>query len=132
MVQESTERTEYEGEVTSGAGDGQYFVSLDGYARQFNEKLGYDPYPGTLNVDLGGDVPAFEPASGVEITAWKDDDRTYGAATCYPVQIAGVAGHVVIPDRTHHDETTLEIIAAVCLRDELELADGDRVDVILD
>ncbi|MFA4936532.1 MAG: DUF120 domain-containing protein, partial [Candidatus Methanoperedens sp.] len=38
------------GKVITGLGEGQYYISLEGYRTQFREKLGFDPYPGTLNI----------------------------------------------------------------------------------
>lgn len=127
------------GTITSGMGEGRHYISLPGYNVQFKEKLGYDPYPGTLNVDL---VPsskrersAIESFEGVPIEEWEDEERTYGAAHCYPATVESAAGqavgdtHVIVPDRTHHDEDQLEIIAPVKLRDELDLADGDELTI---
>ncbi|HXV45112.1 MAG TPA: DUF120 domain-containing protein, partial [Nitrososphaera sp.] len=48
---ESTPATiDFEGSVVSGMGEGAYYMSLEGYRKQFKQKLGYEPYPGTLNV----------------------------------------------------------------------------------
>ena len=33
-------------------GEGSYYMSLKGYKKQFKEKLGYEPFPGTLNLKL--------------------------------------------------------------------------------
>jgi len=70
----------------------------------------------------------------VPIDAWEDEDRTYGAASCYGVTL--VAGderyeevHAIVPDRTHHDDDQLELIAPERLRDALDLDDGDTVEV---
>ena len=41
-----------EGKVVSGMGEGAYYMSLEGYRMQFNDKLGYEPYAGTLNLKL--------------------------------------------------------------------------------
>ncbi|MFW5935272.1 MAG: DUF120 domain-containing protein [Halolamina sp.] len=124
------------GAVTAGAGEGRHYISLPGYNRQFEERLGYDPYPGTLNVSLDeastrnrSELAAVE---GVPIDEWEDEERTYGSATCYPARLAADAGsadpvHVIVPDRTHHDEDQIEIIAPEMLRDELGLADGDEI-----
>ena len=43
---------EYSGALCSGMGDGRRFVSMAGYAEQFRERLGCDPFPGILNVSL--------------------------------------------------------------------------------
>ncbi|GAD53336.1 DNA-binding HTH domain in riboflavin kinase / CTP-dependent archaeal riboflavin kinase [Halarchaeum acidiphilum MH1-52-1] len=126
------------GHITSGMGEGRHYISLPGYNRQFAERLGYEPFPGTLNVEL--DEPsrrarsAMESLDGVDIDAWEDDDRTYGSATCYPAALETGDDtyepvHIIVPDRTHHDETKVELIAADRLRDELGLSDGDEVTV---
>ena len=73
------------GTVTTGMGEGKHYISLPGYERQFEERLGYTPFPGTLNVDLDessirarGELGA---QASIPIDSWEDDDRTYGAAT---------------------------------------------------
>ncbi|MFB6071271.1 MAG: DUF120 domain-containing protein [Halanaeroarchaeum sp.] len=125
------------GSVTSGMGEGRHYISLPGYRRQFEEKLGYDPYPGTLNVALTrqsrrerSGMESFDP---VDIDGWEDEERTYGPAYCYPATVEVPDGptsgpaHVIVPVRTHHDEDQVEVIAPEKLRDELGLMDGDEV-----
>lgn len=46
-----------EGRVVSGMGEGAYYMSLEGYRKQFREKLGYEPFPGTLNIKLSDQFP---------------------------------------------------------------------------
>ncbi|MEM4417606.1 MAG: DUF120 domain-containing protein, partial [Nitrososphaerota archaeon] len=41
-----------EGRVFAGFGEGAYYMSLSGYVSQMKEKLGFVPFPGTLNVSL--------------------------------------------------------------------------------
>lgn len=128
-----------EGTVTSGMGEGRHYISLPGYMRQFEEKLGYEPYLGTLNVDLDAESQrarsALEAMDGVRIEGWEDEERTYGPATCYHATVENDDGgsfspvHVIVPDRTHHDETQVELIAPEKLREELGLLDGDEVTV---
>jgi len=43
---------ELHGKVVTGLGEGQYYMSLEGYKTQFESKLGFTPYPGTLNLVL--------------------------------------------------------------------------------
>jgi len=130
-----------DGTVTGGMGEGRHYINLPGYKRQFEEKLGYEPYPGTLNVSLTADArrerSAMDAVEGVPIDSWEDDERTYGSATCYPATLdAGEDSyspvHVIVPDRTHHDEDQLELIAPDRLRDDLGLDDGDEVTVYVE
>jgi len=127
-----------EGTVTSGMGEGRHYISLSGYMEQFRERLGYEPFPGTLNVDLDEESvrarAAVSSLSGVPIDGWEDDDRTFGPATCYAATVGDDGAvaeetHIIVPERTHHDETQLEIIAPVKLREELGLDDGTVVSV---
>ena len=43
---------ELSGSVISGLGEGAYYMSLKGYTKQFKVKIGYIPFPGTLNIKL--------------------------------------------------------------------------------
>jgi len=117
-------------------GEGRHYIALDGYAQQFHDRLGYTPYPGTLNLELDQQSirarTALTRHEGIAIDAWESDDRTYGSATCYPVLLRFEGArtdraHIIVPDRTHHDTSQLEVIAPKRLREELGLVDGDAV-----
>jgi riboflavin kinase len=127
-----------EGRVTSGMGEGRHYISLSGYMVQFRERLGYEPFAGTLNVELTEESvrarAGMTSLDGIQIDGWEDDERTFGPATCYAATLSADdesfdTAHIIVPDRTHHDETQLEIIAPAKLRDELALADGDVLTV---
>lgn len=129
---------ELDGTVTVGMGEGRHYISLSGYMAQFETRLGYKPFLGTLNVSLADESArartALSAVDPVEIDGWEDDERTYGPAFCYPatVEAAGQQyerAHVIAPERTHHDEDQLEVIAPVKLREELGLNDGDSITV---
>ena len=124
------------GSVTGGMGEGRHYISLSGYMAQFRERLGYEPFAGTLNVDLTDESvrvrAGMESLSGVRIDGWEDDERTFGPATCYAATLevgdrTYETAHIIVPERTHHDETQLEIIAPDRLRDVLGLADEDEL-----
>ncbi|WP_435127508.1 DUF120 domain-containing protein [Halobaculum sp. D14] len=126
------------GTVTSGMGEGRHYIQLDGYHAQFVDRLGYEPFPGTLNVELSeGSVRAragLDAVDGIPIDGWEDDERTFGPATCYAATVSVDDAefeptHVIVPERTHHDEDKAEVIAPAKLRDELGLDDGDEVTV---
>ncbi|MFC7233481.1 DUF120 domain-containing protein [Saliphagus sp. GCM10025308] len=127
------------GTATSGMNEGKHYISLPGYARQFRNRLGYEPFPGTLNVDLTQEsqrrrsiLSSLDP---VQIDGWEDEERTYGPAACHPVAIETAGGatyenaHAIVPKRTHHDDNQLEVIAPVKLRDDLEVDDGDSLTI---
>jgi riboflavin kinase len=135
-VFEGTDAVELSGTVTSGMGEGRHYISLSGYMAQFRDELGYEPFAGTLNVDLDeASVRKRSRLNGVEpitIAGWEGDDRTYGPAFCYPATLevdgeSSADAHVIAPERTHHGEDQLEVIAPDKLRDRFDLADGDEV-----
>lgn len=127
------------GEVTSGMGEGRHYISLSGYRRQFIERLGYEPFAGTLNIDLEQESvrrrSSKQRFESIYIDGWEDDDRTYGPARCYPAIVETADGnryreaHTIEPERTHHDEDKLEVIAPEKLRDVLDLEDGDVITI---
>ncbi|MFW5929609.1 MAG: DUF120 domain-containing protein [Halobacteriota archaeon] len=125
-----------EGELTHGMGEGSYYIGLDGYQEQFEERLGYSPYPGTFNVELTEESirkrTALDSTDGVHIDEWQNDERTFGAATCYPAEVDGVKAHVIRPHRSHYPEDMLEVIARVKLVDELDVDHGDHVEVTVE
>jgi riboflavin kinase len=128
---EDGHRLSFKGRVTTGLGEGQYYISLDGYGRQFIEKLGFKPYPGTLNLKIKETFAQHE-ASAVNIAGFKDASRTFGGGKCYPVRIDGVRAAIIRPDRSSYPLNLVEIIAPVNLRKTLGLKDGDEVEVILE
>jgi riboflavin kinase len=144
-VFEEARPLELVGTVTDGMGEGRHYITLPGYMEQFRSKLGYEPYPGTLNVTLteagvrGRGALSGRPS--VRIEGWEDEDRTYGPADCYPATVAALEGegdrsyeqaHAIVPERTHHDEDSLEVIAPERLREVLELSDDDPIAVRVD
>ena len=121
------------GKVFSGLGEGRYYVSLEGYKRQFEEKLGFTPYPGTLNLKIPKEQMFFraklDEMDGIKIEGFKTKERTFGAVKAFGCRVDGIEGAIVIPQRTHYPKDVIEIIAPVKLRDVLGLKDGDWVEV---
>jgi riboflavin kinase len=126
---------ELEGNVLKGLGEGQYYVNIPGYRKQFEEKLHFVPFPGTLNVQLSESSSPLRnllrETPAIRVEGFNDGERTFGGGNCYPVVIGGIEAAVVVPERTHYPSNLIEIIAPVKLRDALKLNDGDRVVVKL-
>lgn len=124
-----------EGILFTGLGEGAYYVTRDGYRKQFLEKLGFDPYPGTLNLKLvtDYDMKTFSELltyPAVEIEGFTDESRTFGPVRCYPAIVNNkVKGAVVSALRSHYNTSVVEIIAPSFLRGQLKLKDGNKVKV---
>ena len=125
----------FEGTVFSGLGEGAYYLSKESYRKQFIEKLGFDPYPGTLNLKLSTDYDLetrkdLDSYPSIEIEGFTSEDRTFGFVKCYRVRVNDkINGALAFALRGHYDLSVLEVVAPVCLRKELNLKDGDKVKV---
>ncbi|BDR91213.1 DUF120 domain-containing protein [Vulcanisaeta souniana] len=123
------------GNVISGLGEGSFYMSLDGYVKQFIEKLGFKPYPGTLNIKLKPEYAKYklylDVLPGIYIEGFSNGVRTYGGVKCFKASIHGLPGAVLVIERTHHGFDTIEVISPYRLRDELSLKDGDEVEVLV-
>ncbi len=121
------------GTVVSGIGEGKYYMSLVPYKVQFNTHLGFEPYPGTLNIRLSSSsIPVRKKIDALEwirIKGFSTDGRTFGDAKCLPCHIGTIACGIVMPGRTHYPEDIIEVIAPVALRRKLGVEDTDTVTV---
>jgi len=127
-----------EGTVFTGLGEGAYYVTREAYRRQFIEKLGFNPYPGTLNLRITSEYDLrvrmdLEAYPAIEISGFKDKDRTYGPVRCFHALIGNrerrERGAVIFALRSHYDSSVLEVISPVYLRGRLKLRDGSKVKV---
>ena len=124
-----------EGTVFSGLGEGAYYVTREPYRRQFIEKLGFDPFPGTLNLKMNSEYDAkmrkeLEIYPGIPIGGFKNKDRTYGPVKCFHAMVNNKEkGAVILALRTHYGSSVMEVIAPSCLRERLNLKDGHKVRV---
>ncbi len=124
-----------EGTAFTGLGEGAYYISKEQYRKQFIEKLGFDPYPGTLNLRLTTEYDMrtrneLEAYPAIEVEGFTNESRTFGHVKCYPIIIENkVKGTLILALRSHYDTSVLEIIAPVFLRKHLKLKDGHKVKV---
>jgi riboflavin kinase len=121
-----------EGVLFSGIGEGAWYVSRPGYLRQFAEKLGFNPFPGTLNLRLKPEYEdekrLLETIPHIQIEGFRDGERTFGPVVCYKTKINDSEdGALISAVRTHYAGDVIEVIAASNLREKLGLKDGDTV-----
>jgi riboflavin kinase, archaea type len=121
------------GVVTSGLGQGAFFMSLPWVCEAVRRLAGFTPYPGTLNVRLVPDM----------IGSWRELRRRGGlvlqpppdqpcGARLYPVVVApGIGAAIIVPDLTRYGDDVLEVIAPIELRGRLGLQDGASIGIML-
>lgn len=121
----------FRGKVVRGLGEGEYYISRKGYRSQFLQQLGYEPFPGTLNIML--DEPfAASKFQEIRIEGFRDEGRVFGGCRCYKIKVNGIEAAIVRPEKSSYPANMVEIISPVCLRDALHLSDGDFVLVTLE
>jgi riboflavin kinase len=118
------------GIVFSDLGRAASFMALDWVQASLSDKLGYSPYPGTLNLRLETEsmIAAWreiQQSSGIEIGA---PDAAFCQARCFLVEIEGKhQGAVILPEVADYPADKIEVVAPVRLKDALEVSDGRRV-----
>lgn len=134
QIFELTEKLFFKGKVVSGLGEGRYYTEQKGYVDQFKEKLGFAPYPGTLNVEIKyverNKLRLLKNYNAININEFETNDRTFGSVGCFRAEINGVEGAIVMPLRSHYSNI-LEFISPCFLREKLDLKEGDDIKIVI-
>lgn len=134
QIFELNDRIHFKGKIVSGMGEGRYYTEQKGYLNQFKEKLGFVPYPGTLNVEIEflekNKLRLLRNQKSINIEEFESENRTFGGARCFHAEINGVPGAIVLPLRSHYSNV-LEFISPDFLRKKLKLKDEDMIDIII-
>jgi len=132
---ELTDHVTLRGKVVTGMGEGGYYITQKPYMDQFQSKLNFRPFEGTLNVKLTkedlGKMEFIKSMPGHTIDGFEKDGRTFGKATAYKAKIQNLDCAIVMPERSHYDDI-LELVCKYHLRRTLSINDGDVVSVIVD
>ena len=116
------------GKVVSGVRRAAYFTQLDWVQEQCMEKLGFRPYPGTLNVKISEEslpiIEALQKEQGIELIP---PDTEFCAARAMLLSVGSVSGAIIIPaeDVRVHGKNVIEVISPLRLKDALRVDDGD-------
>jgi riboflavin kinase len=117
------------GKVFSGSGESARFIEIPWVRKQIAEKLGFIPYPGTLNIKLAEGIAnskLLKKAKAIEILPTEGFCRGRCFNACFMDTLKCA---IVIPEVENYPENILEVIAAINLREKFKLKDGDIVDV---
>ncbi len=119
----------FKGTVLSGEGNGKKFVALPWFKQQVEEKLGFSPYLGTLNLHLLG--KEVEKRGLLETTGsmMVKPQTGYYSGLLFKATIDSLECTVVIPVMPNYPRDVLEVIAPVYIRGSLKLVDGSLVEV---
>lgn len=115
------------GKVFSGNGEGAKFIQLPWVKSQMAEKLGFTPYPGTLNTRIIKNhvkLKLYEKAKPTEISPVDG----FCVGKCFDAYLMdNLKCAIVVPEITNYPEDIVEIVAPMNLRAKYQLKDGDVI-----
>lgn len=125
------------GVIFSDLGRASSFLALDWVQDLLNQRLGYRPFPATLNIRPreAADAQVWRRVrtehAGTPLTSAADG---HCGAKLYRVAVAGVAGMkidgaVLLPEVADYPPDKIEIVAPVRLKDHFSVHDGDQLTV---
>ena len=135
VISKSPNSLSITGTITSGMGEGAYYMSMKGYTKQFKSKLDYIPFPGTLNVQLeekkfSESISHLSNYEGIKIDSFSDGKRTFGWVKCFKSKINNkIDCELILLERTHHDTTIVEFIAKNSIRKSLKIGNKSNVKI---
>lgn len=122
------ERQRISGALASGLGEAAGFTSLDWARAAFRDRLGIDPFPGTVNLILLSDP---DRAAWHLVKSWKGivlppPRPDWCNSRCYHARLNDrIDAAIVLPEIDSYPEDQIELIAAIGVRETLDLKDGD-------
>jgi CTP-dependent riboflavin kinase len=118
------------GRIVSGVKKGASFTQLDWVQEQCQKKLGFKPYPGTLNLEIDeATIPVVEALQQGEGLELAPPDAGFRSGHVYPISVMGVSGAIVAPaeEVRVHGKNIIEIMAPISLKEALDVKDGDEI-----
>ena len=125
------------GTIRPGLGEGSAFMSLNWVRQVLRERLGFTPYPATLNLrlDSAEEVSRWQEIrdqrGGVEIPP---PDPSFCAARCWHARVKATGGEgkqlsgaVLLPLVEDYPADKIEFIAPTRVREALGARDGDSL-----
>ncbi len=126
--------------IFSDLGAAAGFMALDWVQQALKQKLGFVPFPATLNL---------RPKTQEDARAWQTIQKELKGVDLFPpdsgfctaqlfwVQISGAAmtegvivkGAVLVPEVANYPKDKIEVVAPVRLKDHCGVKDGDQVTV---
>lgn len=116
------------GIVRDGAGQARDFTQLDWVRAQCRAQFGFEPYPGTLNLQIENfdALDTWRARAGIALAPAPG----FCPARCFRVQLNRKISAVwIIPDVPAYPRDVIEVIAPVRLRDALGVANGDKIEI---
>lgn len=118
------------GRIVSGVGKAAAFTQLDWVRGQCREKLGFDPYPGTLNLEVTeADASVLEGIWARDCLELVPPMPGFCTGKVIPACVGDIQGAILLPEASVrvHGDRIIEVIAPVRIKDALGLKEGDAL-----
>ena len=122
------------GKIVGGVKQGAFFTQLEWFQEQCMDKLGFKPYPGTLNLEISGEylpiVESLNREEGIELIS---PDPKFCNAKAFSVSLGEIRGAIIMPDEKVrvHAKNIIEIVAPLKIKSSLQVGDGDLISVAI-
>ncbi|MCD6158209.1 MAG: CTP-dependent riboflavin kinase [Euryarchaeota archaeon] len=118
--------TRIKGKVSKGVGEGKYYVNI--YSKVIERKLGWKPYPGTINIVV--DKKTWETVRRLTnkvIKGFKVGEKEFHDVYYAKCVLKGVPGIIVFPTVSKHGKNIIEVI----LPEKIEISAGEDVEILV-
>lgn len=121
------------GRLAPGLGEASWFTQLPWVVEQCREKLGFVPYPGTVNLQvLPQDQLLWDQLKARPGISIEPLEASFCDAACYPVSIRGqIKGAALVPRVPDYPASKIELLAPERVTNVLNLAIGDEVELTI-
>ena len=122
----------FKGKITSGLNRASSFMKKEIYTQQYQEKLGYNPFYGTLNITLENNLHLdINGKFKKDLKIIHGDVFFLNAIITNPKNNISKKGDILFPTKTVYSFNTLEFVSDEKLRDTMLLDDEDSVTIEL-
>ena len=122
------------GKIVRGVEQGTFFTQLEWFQEQCADKLGFNPYPGTLNLEISGEyLPVVESLNREEGIELISPDPKFCNAKAFSVSLGDINGAIIMPDEKVrvHAKNIIEIVAALNIKASLNVGNGDFISIVI-
>jgi riboflavin kinase, archaea type len=118
--------------VSTGLGEGKYYIRKKDYYKQFIEKLKIKPFAGTLNLEVDNDsIAKIKSVPKIIVNGFKDQNRSFGNIDCYRCTLKNTLSYIIFPERSSHPSDIIEVISEVNFRQKFGFKDNQVAEIYL-
>jgi len=118
------------GKIVSGVGKAAQFTQLEWVREQCREKLGFIPFPGTVNLEITQEsvsiLKALQKRHGIRLIP---PDPQFCESKAFLLSLGDIQAALILPEEKVrvHGRFVIEIMAPVKVKDALGVGEGDSI-----